>query len=277
MYRGRYAPSPTGPLHIGNALAASVAWQRAQRGDFLLRMEDLDTPRVIEGCAESQIEDLHWLGVTWDKAPVWQSQRIALYDAALTELLLSERAYYCTCSRKQIALASAPHGPGEDGPRYPGTCRGRKEKPDGEYSIRFRVEPGVVSYEDGLRGLLSQNVDEETGDFVIARRDGVIAYQLAVVVDDIEMGITEVVRGGDLVHSTPRQIQLYRALNAKPPAFAHTPLVLANDGMKLSKRDPRHTLAGLRKEGVSGPALRDACIAAAKTGLRTLPLTAVLP
>ncbi len=268
-YHGRYAPTPSGPLHVGNALAAAIAWSRARTagGRFSLRIEDLDTPRIVPDAEAAQCEDLLWLGLEWDGPLVRQSERLAHYWRAVEALFAAGRAYYCTCSRKQVALASAPHGPSDEGPRYPGTCRGRTRPPEtGEYAVRFHCAPGIVTIDDALSGRFSQDVQQSVGDFVIARKDGVIAYQLAVVVDDIAMGITEVVRGGDLLYSSPRQAQLYAALGAPLPGFAHTPLVLAADGQKLSKRDPRHTLAGLRGQGVSGPALRDACIRRAGAG-----------
>jgi glutamyl-tRNA synthetase len=280
MYRGRYAPSPTGPLHVGNALTAAVAHRRARArtGVFALRIEDLDAARNVARMVDRHVADLRWLGIDWDGPPVVQSERIPRYEAAIVQLLASGRAYYCTCTRKQIALASAPHGPGEDGPRYPGTCRGRRDKPAGQHSVRFQVLPGRVEVEDALQGPFAQDVDEVVGDFVIARADGVIAYQLAVVVDDITMAITEVVRGSDLLHSTPRQIQLYRALGAKPPAFAHTPLVLADrDGTKLSKRDGGHTLEGLRARGVDGRAFCDRLATAGNSARETIALPELLP
>ncbi|MCC6808000.1 MAG: tRNA glutamyl-Q(34) synthetase GluQRS [Deltaproteobacteria bacterium] len=275
MYRGRYAPSPTGPLHLGNALAAAVAFRRARGGAFVLRVEDLDRPRCVPGMVERQLEDLRWLGITWSEGPFFQSERS--YDAAIAALFAAGRAYYCTCSRKQIAAVSAPHGPADDGPRYPGTCRGRIEKPSGRYAVRFLVEPGVVRVDDALQGPFEQDVDASVGDFVIARADGVVAYQLAVVADDIAMQMTEVVRGGDLLYSTPRQIQLFEALGAAPPAFAHTPLVVAEkDGTKLSKRDGGHTLEGLRARGVDGPALRDRMAALGSEKRATIALDEII-
>lgn len=266
-YVGRYAPSPTGPLHLGNALAAVVAWRRARAasGRFIVRIEDLDTPRCLPGMAAEQLDDLRWLGLDWDGEPETQSSRLSLYSSALDALRADGHVYFCTCSRKDIAarVASAPHGAADDGPVYPGTCRERRDAPPGRASVRFLVPDGVVGFDDALCGAHSQDVARQVGDFVLARADGVFAYQLAAVVDDKEMGITEVVRGGDLLHSTPRQILLHRALgNPRVPSFAHTPMLIASsDGAKLSKREPRHTLRGLRDSGVSGARLRDALLA----------------
>ena len=229
--RGRFAPSPTGALHVGNGFTAWVAAYRARGGELALRVEDIDAPRTVPGCEAQQLADLAWLGLHFDGPLVRQSERYPLYESAVADLVARNLAYYCTCSRKQIALASAPHGP--EGPRYPGTCRGRREKPALQYAVRFLVREGEVAFNDALFGAQRQDVSALTGDFVIARADGVYAYQLAVVVDDIAMGITEVVRGADLLVSTPRQLLLYDALAAPPPAFCHVPLVMA-DGEKLS-------------------------------------------
>lgn len=253
MYRGRFAPSPTGALHLGNAFTAWVAWYRARDGECLLRVEDIDEPRTLAGCEAAQLADLAWLGLTFSPRLMRQSERSWIYEQAVTSLVKRGLAYYCSCSRKQIAMASAPHGP--EGPRYPGTCRGHYEKPAQQYAVRFQARDGDVPFTDQLFGVQHQDVSALTGDFVIARADGVYAYQLAVVVDDIAMQVTEVVRGADLLVSTPRQLLLYEALGAPPPAFCHVPLVTA-DGQKLSKREPRHTLAGLRDLGVEPEHLR---------------------
>ncbi len=255
-YRGRFAPSPTGRVHLGTARSALLGWLRArrERGAFLLRIEDLDQPRVVPGALEAMLDDLRWLGLDWDegpdvgggRGPYVQSQRIEHYRVALERLTAGRHTYPCTCSRKEIAeIASAPHG--EDGPRYPGTCRGGPTYPEREPAIRFRMPEPPPAFEDLLRGPSAAGLGG--GDFVVQRRDGVFAYQLACVVDDARMGITEVVRGDDLLASTPRQIALYRALGFTPPAFLHVPLVLGADGERLAKRHGAIAIAELRDAG----------------------------
>jgi glutamyl-queuosine tRNA(Asp) synthetase len=240
-YVGRYAPSPTGDLHLGNALAAVVAWARARRADgrCLLRMEDLDAPRVVAGAATRILEDLAALGLVFDGDVLVQSRDLSRYHAALDELRAKGLVYACSCSRKDLArIASAPHA-GEEGPPYPGTCRDKGlpfDDPKLPVAWRFRVPPGVVVVSDRLQGDFAQDVATEVGDFVVKRKDGVIAYQLAVVVDDAFQGVTEVVRGRDLLSSAPRQLQLFRALGHEPPAFAHVPLWVDDAGHRLSKR-----------------------------------------
>ncbi len=268
MVTGRFAPSPTGDLHLGSAFAALAAWAsaRSQRGRFLWRVEDLDGPRVVPGAADRQIEDARWLGLDWDGHVVRQSDRGALYDDALRRLARSGRLFPCRVSRSDLkALASAPHGPGL--PPYPASLRPDKlaagwfddDDARADAALRFRVEPGVVSWDDGVLGTREQDVAADVGDVVLQRRDGLTAYQLAVVVDDIAQGVTEVVRGQDLVHSTGRQIQIVQALGGAPPAYAHVPLVVAEaDGdaaRKLSKRDGAPSVRALRQSGVSAEAV----------------------
>jgi glutamyl-tRNA synthetase len=265
-HRGRFAPSPTGPLHLGNARTALVAWlaARAAGGDYLLRVEDLDGPRVKPGVEARILAELRWLGLDWDEGPdvggpagpYRQSERSDRYRAALDRLRARGLAYPCFCSRAEItAAALAPHGPGDDGPRYPGTCRDLPAVEVGRRSARrppawrLRVEPGEVAFEDGVKGRCLQDVASAVGDFVVARADGVASYQLAVVVDDAEMGITDVVRGDDLVSSTARQLLLYRALGLAPPRFAHVPLVVGTDGERLAKRHGALSLGELRERG----------------------------
>lgn len=267
--RGRYAPSPTGPVHVGNARSALAAWLSVRRrdGTFVWREEDLDPPRVIPGMAAEQRADLAWLGLDWDEGPdaggpygpYRQSQRSALYEAALAELAAAGRLFPCRRSRRDLAvLASAPHGP--DGlPPYPAAWRprrlaadwfaalGRAPRPDA--ALRFRAGAREVRFVDRVQGAQRERVDLTAGDFVLKRRDGLYAYQLAVVVDDLRMEIDEVVRGADLLASTARQVQLLAALGGRRPAYAHVPLVLGAGGEKLSKRDPALTLAGLRAAG----------------------------
>jgi glutamyl-tRNA synthetase len=271
--RGRFAPSPTGELHLGNARTALLAWlwARGSGGGFTLRIEDLDRPRERPGMALRQLEELAWLGLDWDegpdprtgsdrgpRGPYRQSQRSQLYDQALRAL--GDRAYECFCSRAAIARsASAPQG--DEGPRYPGTCaslsalqrseRRRARTP----ALRLRVPAGTVRFVDEIHGGQEFDVAAATGDFVLRRADGVHAYQLAVVVDDAAMGITQVLRGADLLPSTARQILLYRALGKAEPRWAHAPLVVSGSGERLAKRDGSASLATLRKGGLDPAAL----------------------
>lgn len=242
--RTRYAPSPTGAMHLGHARTALVAWLRARQagGAIVMRVEDLDPPRVVEGAAEAFLRDHEWLGLDWDEGPFFQSARLADYDAAIAEL--GARAYPCTCSRKEVReAASAPHG---QAPTYPGTCRAGPTHPEREAALRFCMET-PRAYVDRLAGPQPAQRD----DFVLRRRDGLHAYQLAVVVDDAAMGITEVVRGDDLRTSTPLQIALHEALGHTPPAFLHVPLVVGADGERLAKRHGAPPVAALRDAGWS--------------------------
>jgi glutamyl-tRNA synthetase len=249
VYRGRFAPSPTGDLHVGSAATALVAWlsARAAGGTLVLRVEDIDRPRVVSGSEARQLDDLRWLGLDWDEGPdvggpqepYRQSERDVVYEVALARLAAKGLLYYCDCSRAEIArVASAPH-PEEEGPRYPGTCRAfglRKRTWKRPPAIRLAVPDGAVTVTDALQGEIVEDVGARVGDFVLKRGDGMYAYQLACVVDDIAMGITEVVRGADLLASAPRQVLLAQLLGGTPPRFAHVPLVVASDGSRLAKR-----------------------------------------
>jgi glutamyl-tRNA synthetase len=267
---GRFAPSPTGDFHAGNARTALLAWlqARAAGGRFLLRMEDLDAGRVRAEYYRSQMEDLRWLGLDWDegpdvggpKGPYLQSQREPLYDAALEELSHQGLLYECFCSRREIAAAAmAPHGGDDEGPRYPGTCRriapdeldDRRARRDA--ALRFRTPSGPVRFHDLVHGDVVAEPSAEVGDFVVRRRDGVAAYQLAVTVDDAAMDVTHVVRGADLIPSTARQILLYRALGATVPVWIHVPLMVGADGERLAKRHRAPTLRELRESGMGAP------------------------
>jgi len=270
--RGRYAPSPTGTTHLGNASTALLAWLsvRARGGVFVLRMEDLDRPRLVAGSAEGILNDLRWLGLDWDEGPdvggafgpYAQSERGASYDAAFERLRAAGLVYPCFCSRKDIqSAASAPQAPGDE-TFYPGTCRdltdvesARRISSGRPHAWRFRVDPAaVVPFSDRVRGRY-EAASGSIGDFVVRRADGVPAYQLAVVVDDIAMEIDEVVRGDDLLPSTIRQLLLYQAFEAPPPSFGHVPLLLGEDGVRLSKRHRGVTLAELRDGGESPDAV----------------------
>jgi glutamyl-Q tRNA(Asp) synthetase len=240
-YIGRFAPSPTGPLHVGSLVAALASWldARAHGGRWLVRIEDVDTPRCVPGAAETIMRQLHECLLVPDEEPVRQSSRGDLYQRALDALVQSHRAYPCACSRKDIEQALAALGrPHERHGElvYPGTCRdglhGRAAR-----AWRFRVEPGITHWHDARLGEMSQDVEREVGDFVLKRADGLWAYQLAVVVDDADQGVTDIVRGEDLADNTARQIQLQHALRVPTPRYRHTPLVLGANGEKLSKQN----------------------------------------
>ncbi|HEY0503890.1 MAG TPA: tRNA glutamyl-Q(34) synthetase GluQRS [Lysobacter sp.] len=227
-YRGRFAPSPTGDLHFGSLLAAFGSWLRARQagGRWLVRVEDLDPPREVAGAARRQLDTVAAFGLLPDEEVVWQSRRSSLYEGALARLLQDGRAFFCHCSRTDLAAMGGVHR----------ACVARLPRTDP--AVRLRVADGsVVGFDDAIRGHLEQDVAREVGDFVLKRADGYWAYQLAVVVDDAAQRITEVVRGADLLDSTPRQILLQRALGLPTPAYAHLPLVLGQDGRKLSKSD----------------------------------------
>lgn len=257
---GRLAPSPTGAQHVGNARTYLLAWLsvRSRGGRLLLRIEDIDSPRVKAGAAEQALDDLRWLGLDWE-GPVVQTQRLPLYEAALRTLQAGERVYPCTCTRGDVEqAASAPHAEHE-GPVYPGTCAGRRVADaaalDRPFSWRFRVAGPPVAFVDGFRGPTCLDVRQLGGDFVVWKSAGTPAYQLAVVVDDADQGMTEVLRGDDLVPSTPRQLLLYEALGLRPPSFTHVPLVVGPDGRRLAKRHGDTRLAALRAAGVRPEAL----------------------
>ena len=252
--RGRYAPSPSGRLHLGNVRTALLAWlqARAAGGVFVLRVEDLDPQRSKPEHERSQLDDLRWLGLDWDEGPdvggahgpYRQSERHAWYQSALERL----DTYPCTCTRKELRDSSvAPHGAE---PIYAGTCRAAPSHPDRPASLRWRVPAGEVCFGDRVLGRRCQDVAREVGDFVLRRGDGAWAYQLAVVVDDAAMAITHVTRGADLLDSTARQILLQRALGLPEPIHAHVPLLLGLRGEKLSKRDGAPDLGQLRERGV---------------------------
>lgn len=258
MYKTRYAPSPTGAMHLGHARTALLAWLRARSlgGRIVMRMEDLDPPRVRPGSADAILRDHAWLGLDWDEGPVYQSDRTDAYEAALAELERAGRTYPCTCTRKEIeaALSSAPHAGEADGELvYPGTCRAHPAalQPGRRAATRFALSEHDARFErftDLVQGPVTQGLG---GDFVLKRSDGLFAYQLAVVVDDAAMGITEVVRGDDLLSSTPRQLALYAALRHTAPGFAHLGLVLASEGGRLSKRLGSVGIADYADGGVS--------------------------
>ena len=253
-WRGRFAPSPTGPLHFGSLVAAvgSCLEARAAGGQWLLRMEDVDEPRTQPGAADAILRTLERLGFAWDGEVVWQSRRKPHYLAAFEKLRLAGAVYACACSRREVA-DSAPAADGT--PRYPGHCRSVLPTGREARAWRFRLEPGRVCFDDALQGRLCQEVAAEVGDFVVLRADGYFAYQLAVVVDDAEQGITQVVRGADLIDSTPRQICLQRCLGLPQPAYLHLPAAVAAAGEKLSKQTRAKPVDGLRPQTVLADAL----------------------
>jgi glutamyl-tRNA synthetase len=258
---GRLAPSPTGAQHVGNARTYLIAWllARSQEGQIRLRIEDIDSPRIKRGATDQIFDDFRWLGLDWDADVVVQSDRLPLYQAALQILQAKELVYPCTCTRSDVErAASAPHA-GQEGPVYPGTCAHRRaanaNRLDKPYCWRFRLPRQEYQFADLFRCSVTLTAEQVGGDFVLWKTDGTPSYQLAVVVDDAEMGITQVVRGDDLIPSTPRQMLLYEALGRNVPAFAHVPLVVGTDGRRLAKRHGDTRLFTLRAAGVTSPAL----------------------
>ncbi|MCY3003519.1 MAG: tRNA glutamyl-Q(34) synthetase GluQRS [Planctomycetota bacterium] len=253
----RLAPSPTGLLHLGHARSFALAWAfaRANGGRVVLRIEDLDRERCKPELVDACERDIAWLGLDWDGEKRVQSRDFAPYERACEELVASGCAYACTCTRAEIAALSAPHA--DDGEqRYPGTCRGRwtneaqaREVSGRPAGLRLAVEPGPVPVTDELRGALAFDVAEDVGDFLIRRRDGAFAYQLAVVVDDARDGVTDVVRGDDLLSSAARQQLLQRALGLRTPRWWHLSLVTDEHGERLSKRRGDIALSQLRTRG----------------------------
>ena len=261
---GRFAPTPSGRMHLGNLLCAMLAWlsARSQGGQFLLRVEDLDKARSPQKYANQLEADLRFLGFDWDAggswggphAPYYQSERTTFYQELLDKLQSRGLIYPCFCTRAQLHAATAPHA--SDGePVYDGRCRHLSAETVAEQmksrtpALRLRVPDETVSFSDGHYGLCRQHLTAECGDIIVRRADGVFAYQLAVVADDAAMGVTQVVRGRDLLLSTPRQLYLFRLLGAPPPSYFHLPLLLTSDGRRLSKRDRDLDLDALRTRG----------------------------
>jgi glutamyl-Q tRNA(Asp) synthetase len=241
-YRGRFAPSPTGPLHFGSLVAAVASYldARALDGQWLLRIEDVDETRAVPGAADDILRTLEAFGFQWDGDILVQSRRKAAYRAAIDDLKSRGLAYDCGCTRKEIA-AVALHG--IEGPVYPGTCRDGLPPGKRPRSVRLKVPDQDIGFDDRIAGHVHHNLARELGDFIIHRADGYTAYQLAVVLDDAEQGVNQVVRGADLLLSTPRQIYLQGLLGLDTPLYAHVPLVLGEDGHKLSKQDRAHPVS----------------------------------
>jgi len=233
-YRGRFAPSPTGPLHFGSLVAATASYLAARKahGDWLVRIEDVDRTREVPGSADDILRTLEQFGFEWTEPVVRQSARTELYAGALAQLTQSGRIYPCSCSRKEIAASNLQS---QDEPYYPGWCRDEPRRPGVACATRFRVDSNVVSFVDEIQGVISSDVSADSGDFVLKRRDGLFAYQLAVVVDDADQAVTHVVRGADLLTSTPRQLLVQQSLQMNTPEYAHVPLAIDDKGVKLSK------------------------------------------
>ena len=252
MELGRFAPSPSGRMHLGNVFSALLAWLSAKSagGEVLLRIEDLDPARSKPEYAEALMDDFQWLGLPWDRQSENQSRRSRVYEQYIKLLRENGLVYPCYCTRDQLHAASAPHA--SDGRIiYGGACRSltpaQRAAQTKAPCYRVLVPDQVIAFRDGLQGPQSMNLQEEWGDFIIRRADGVAAYQLAVVVDDGESQVTQVVRGRDLLTSTPAQLWLYGQLSLTPPRFYHVPMLLAPDGRRLSKRDRDLDLGRLRE------------------------------
>ncbi|OGA48398.1 MAG: tRNA glutamyl-Q(34) synthetase GluQRS [Betaproteobacteria bacterium RIFCSPLOWO2_12_FULL_62_58] len=249
-YRGRFAPSPTGPLHFGSLVAAVGSYLEAKThgGEWLVRIEDLDPPRVVPGAIDEILRTLEACGMHWDGDLVRQSSRDDAYHAALHELKQRGLVYPCACSRREITDSAVS---GIEGHVYPGTCRAGLPSGKTARALRLDTRGARIEFDDALQGRIRQNIETETGDFIVYRADRVFAYQLAVVIDDAEQGITDVVRGADLLDSTPRQIYLQRLLGRVTPRYAHLPLAVNAQGEKLSKQtlapaiDPRRPVPQL--------------------------------
>ena len=260
---GRFAPSPTGAQHLGNARTYLLAYWASQRagGSIRLRIEDVDSPRVKPWAIDQAIEELRWLGLSWDGEIVIQTERRRRYREILDQLIANDRVYPCVCTRKDIeAAGSAPHFEHEQ-PIYPGTCadwrNGDPLPPCGKFAWRFRTADRMVRFDDELHGVQSANVKNHLGDFPITQKSGEVSYQLAVVIDDADAGINHVVRGDDLMTSTFRQIAIADTLSLAIPNYLHVPLVLGPDGRRLAKRHGDTRLSTLRDEGVHAATIID--------------------
>lgn len=256
--RTRFAPSPTGYLHVGGARTALFCWlhARATGGQFILRIEDTDLERSTQQSVQAILDGMRWLQLDWDEGPFYQTERTARYDEAIEQLLASGHAYHCDCPRERLEQLREQQMAQGLKPRYDGHCRARGlESKAKQTVVRFRTpQEGVVTFRDQVRGLVSI-ANAELDDLVIRRPDGTPTYNFCVVVDDIDMGITEVIRGDDHINNTPRQINIYRALGAEPPSFAHVPMILGDDGARLSKRHGAVSVLQYRDDGYLPEAL----------------------
>jgi len=257
-YVGRFAPSPTGPLHLGSLATAVASFLHARQahGEWLVRIEDIDPPREVPGAADDILRTLEAFELEWDRSVLYQSSRLAAYDAAAQRLLQAGQAFRCRCSRSAIRAAND----GESG-RYPGTCRERHIGP-GDAAVRVRVDTGTVIFDDGIQGAIATDLDASLGDYVVVRRDGLPAYHLAVVLDDAEQGVTTIVRGVDLLDSTAAHVHLQGVLGLPTPRYYHLPVVVNDQKQKLSKqtgaapikaRDPSSAAKVLRLFGIDVP------------------------
>jgi glutamyl-Q tRNA(Asp) synthetase len=255
IYRGRFAPSPTGPLHFGSLVAAVASYLEAKSraGEWLVRMEDLDTPRNVPGAADDILRALTACGMRWDDAVIYQSARTDAYHAELHRLRALGLVYPCACSRREIADSAIS---GIEGPVYPGTCREGLAPGKTVRAWRIDVRGADIRFDDAIQGPMHQDLATDIGDFVLLRADHVYAYQLAVVVDDAEQGITDVVRGADLLDSTPRQIFLHKLLKFTPPRYCHVPVAANANGEKLSKQTHAAAVDYARPQAALVPALR---------------------
>ncbi len=242
MYRGRFAPSPTGPLHFGSLVAAVGSYLEARtqpasrHSEWLVRIEDVDAPRTVTGAAEDILRCLTAFGMVWNGEVLYQSTRTAAYRAALDQLHARGVLYGCACTRREIADSTLPNTSSIEGPIYPGTCRDGLPAGRLARATRLRTAGARITFDDAIQGCITQDVEHAVGDFVVARADGLTAYQLAVVVDDAAQGITDVVRGADLLDSTPRQILLQQLLGLPTPRYAHLPVAINAQGEKLAKQ-----------------------------------------
>ncbi len=282
---GRFAPTPSGRLHLGNVLCAMVAYlsARSQGGRFLLRIEDLDIPRCPASLSRAAIDDLTALGFTWDEEPLYQSQRSDIYRRALQYLTEQGHTYPCFCTRAQLHASIAPNL-GDTVVVYPGTCRNLTEEEAAERAktrtpaIRLRVPEEEITFTDRLYGVQRENLAQDCGDFILQRSDGLYGYQLAVVVDDALSGVTEVVRGRDILSATPRQIYLQRLLGYDTPAYLHIPLLMDGDGRRLAKRDRDMDMTALLKRFTPEEILgRLAYAAGLQQEIRPAALEALIP
>lgn len=256
VHTTRLAPSPTGALHLGNARTFLINWALAKQNNWkiVLRIEDLDTPRVKAAAQQQAIEDLRWLGIDWHEGPTYQMQDLLPYHATIEKLREKGLIYACSCTRTEIATAQSAPNLGDHELRYPGTCRGKNfgTSSDSPAALRIMIPDEAIVFTDMIAGAQSINVQQQVGDFVISTKANLPAYQLAVVVDDARQGVTDIVRGDDLIPSAARQLWLYRFLELTPlPRYWHLPLVLGEDGRRLAKRHGDSRLSSYRDQGVS--------------------------